>query len=138
MVRFRWPERAEAWDAEELRTKESRRKRFVKELDAETHRIAIEALRKAEKMINWPLAQTEVKADGKTHILTPVGWNMNTAISCLEKAHRVGLASLGVVRPGPVGPAVAPKCPENPILDDDRIADMELLKEFLEKELADD
>ncbi len=134
MGSYNWTERAEAFDAEERRVKESRRKQYVEELDKEAHRIAVEALKKADKMINWPLAETKVDIDGKTHILMPAGWNQNTAIRYLEKAHNVGLAALGVVRSGAVRIAQALKGAEETV-EDDPISDMEWLKDFVEEEV---
>lgn len=135
MGRYNWTERAEAWDAEERRSKESRRKRYVEEIDSEAHEIAVEAMKKARKMIEWPLAQTTVELDGKTHILVPAGWNQNTAIRWLKEAHTVGLAALGIVRTGAVGVAQALKSVEKQVAEDDPISDMEWLKSFLTEEV---
>ena len=86
-------------------------------------------------MLDWPLAETKVAMDGKTHLLIPAGWNQNTAIRMLEKSHLVGLSALGVVRTGAVGAAQALKgAGDLTAEEDDPISDMEWLKDFVEEE----
>jgi hypothetical protein len=138
LIQYNWRDRAEAFDAEERRVKEAHRKRYVEQLDEEAHKIAVDALKKAKKMLDWPLARTEIEDNGKTHVLIPAGWNQNTAIRMLEKSHLVGLSALGISRSGAVGAAQALQGAGKTVEEDDPIRDMEWLKDFTEEEEVDE
>ena len=112
--KWRWKERAEAWDAEqrrlfELQTEERRRKLLDKEFQL-SDKLAVQA----EQMLAWPIAQQTIDQDGKTVILNPTDWSKRDAVEMADAASRLGRRAVGleqsdiavkVQQGGPASPA---------------------------------
>ena len=102
-TKFRWIERAAAWDKRQARIfaaeyEQKRREqavsdaRKVRELNERLYQDAVKLLDKVEQMLAFPLIEKVLETDASgrpTVILKPAGWTFNTMMELMVLADRV-------------------------------------------------
>jgi len=86
--KWRWRERAAAWDAEQRqKTQEEYERRWAerqKEVQEETWADYVALRDKARLMVKFPLQRVTSSADGKTTIVKPAGWSFDTLVRMMK------------------------------------------------------
>lgn len=105
-AKFKWVERAKAWDAnleaikaEEIETAaalEARRwaERYEK-LREQEFEAGQQLIERAQEMLEYPLVRTETKADGQTVIVVPADWKPADVVAFLNTASKLARMAIG-------------------------------------------
>jgi hypothetical protein len=93
---FHWKARVSAWDQRLQSVEQQKRESEVEQRASEwarrreevresKWRLGEKMLKRAESMVDWPLAETKTERDGKTVILTPANWTRLHAAAALAR-----------------------------------------------------
>lgn len=87
--RFRWEDRAEAYDNYLSRMDEVRWLARREELRSKEWEVAAKLLDRAEQMLKFPLAKSRTEADGRVTIIEPTDWSFSDIPRVVETASKI-------------------------------------------------
>jgi hypothetical protein len=88
--KWRWRERAAAWDVWQQQQSEERLRERQQALEDRLFTVRERLVEKVEKMLDFPLAKVTSGGSGGTTIIEPVRWNLNSVARLLAAQKMLG------------------------------------------------
>ena len=94
--KYKWTERAEAWDEEQRRLDREEWEKRRQAQRVEEWEIASKLTEKAKAMLEFPLAKVEADGQDGPTIIKPARWNMADSARMVETASKLARLSAGM------------------------------------------